>query len=66
MIEQLAKKDTYWRRIAYNICKNKMLADDLVQDMYLALSNVTKEINDFYVIIVIRNIYLLKKKTIVN
>ncbi len=58
MLEQLAKKDTQWRKIAYNICKDKSLADDLVQDMYLKLCESKKEINDFYVIIVLRNLFL--------
>jgi DNA-directed RNA polymerase specialized sigma24 family protein len=34
-----------------------MLADDIVQEMYLKLSNNKKQINDFYVIIVMRNIF---------
>jgi DNA-directed RNA polymerase specialized sigma24 family protein len=58
VIETLAKKDDYWRRIAYNICKDKTLADDLVQDMYLKLQDCKKQINDFYVVIVIRNLFL--------
>jgi len=62
MLEQLAKKDTYWRKIALKICNNKMLADDLVNDMYLALNNCNKEINDFYVIVTIKNLFLQELK----
>jgi len=58
MLEQLVKKDKYWRIVAFRICKDKMLSDDIVQEMYLKLYNNTKEINDFYVIIVMRNIFL--------
>jgi len=58
MLEELAKKDEYWRKVANNICKDKMLADDLVNDMYLKLHDFEKQINDFYVIIVIRNLFL--------
>lgn len=58
MLEELSKKDFYWRKIAFNICKDKMLADDLVGDMYLKLFDCEKQINDFYVIIVIRNLFL--------
>lgn len=58
MLHELAKKDKYWRKIAFNICKDKFLADDLVNDMYLALANCNKEINDFYVIVVIKNLFL--------
>lgn len=58
MLEELAKKDLYWRKIAYNICKDKYLADDLVNEMYLKLHDCKKQINDFYVIITIRNIFI--------
>jgi len=58
MLEELAKKDSYWRKIALNISKDRMIADDLVNDMYIKLHDSTKQINDFYVIIVIRNLFL--------
>jgi len=58
MIEQLALKDSLWRKIALKICKDKMLSDDLVNDMYLKLYDCKKEINDFYVIRTIRNLFL--------
>lgn len=58
MLEVLALKDEYWRQIAFKICKNKYLADDIVNDMYIKLANNEKAINDFYVIIVIRNLFI--------
>lgn len=58
MLEELSKKDIYWRRVAFNICKDKMLADDLVNEMYLKLHDCKKEINDFYVVMVIRNMFI--------
>jgi DNA-directed RNA polymerase specialized sigma24 family protein len=58
MLEELAKRDTQWRKIAFNICKDRELADDLVQEMYLKLADCSKEINDYFVIIVIRNLFL--------
>ena len=58
MLELLAKKDNYWRQIAYKICKDKYLADDIVNDMYLKLSDNEKAKNDFYVVIVIRNLFI--------
>ena len=58
MIEELSKKDALWRKIAINICKDKQLADDLVQEMYLKLYDCKKQINDFYVVIVLRNLFL--------
>lgn len=63
MIHELAKKDSYWRKVAYNICKDKMLSDDLVSEMYLRLADCKKEINDFYVIVTIKNIFLQHIKT---
>lgn len=58
MLDVLCKKDEFWRKTAFIICKDKMLADDLVSDMYLKLFDCKKEINDFYVIRTIRNLFL--------
>lgn len=58
MLGLLAKKDNYWRQIAYKICKDKYLADDIVNDMYLKLADNEKAKNDFYVVIVIRNLFI--------
>jgi RNA polymerase sigma factor (sigma-70 family) len=58
VLEVLSKKDDYWRKIALKICKDKYLADDLVNDMYLKLYNNEKANSDWYVIIVIRNLFL--------
>jgi len=63
MLETLCKKDSYWRQIAYKICKDRMQADDLVSEMYLRLADCKKEINDFYVIITIKNIFLQEIRT---
>ena len=57
ILEELSKKDKEWRKAAYLICKDKMLADDLVQEMYLRLMNRTKW-NDYFVYITLRNIFL--------
>lgn len=58
MLEELSKKDEYWRQIAFKICKDKYLADDLVNEMYLKLYNNEKASIDWYVIIVIRNLFI--------
>lgn len=61
-LNNLCKKDEKWREIAFKICKDKMLADDLVQEMYLKLHN--KDIdNEFYVILTIKSIFLNTLKT---
>lgn len=62
MLEELSKKDKYWRQIALNICKSKSVADDIVQEMYLKLYNCQKQINDFYVILTIRSLFLDTKR----
>lgn len=54
----MSKKDSYWRSIALKICRNKFMADDIVQEMYIKLCDNDKDKNDFYVIIVMRNIFL--------
>lgn len=57
ILEELSKKDKEWRKAAYLICKDKMLADDLVQEMYLRLMDKTKW-NDYFVYITLRNLFL--------
>jgi RNA polymerase sigma factor (sigma-70 family) len=57
ILEELSKKDKEWRKAAYVICKDKMLADDLVQEMYFKLMNRTKW-NDYFVFITLRNLFL--------
>ena len=58
MLKDICKKDKHWRKIANSICKNKSIADDLVQDMYLKVHSITKPINDYYIISIIRNLWL--------
>lgn len=64
MLEQLAKRDKDWRRMAYQICGDRMTADDLVQDMYLKFAEYDKELNDYYIFFAIRSIFLnqIKKR----
>ena len=57
ILEELSKKDKEWRKAAYVICKDKMLADDLVQEMYFKLMDRTKW-NDYFVFITLRNLFL--------
>jgi DNA-directed RNA polymerase specialized sigma24 family protein len=59
MLEKLCKKDKLWRAIAYNICQDSMLADDIVQEMYLRFDRNPKDkVNDYYVALVLRSVYL--------
>lgn len=62
MLEELSKKDSKWRSYALYLTKNKADADDLVQDMYLKLFEYSKQINDFFVIITMRNLFYDNQK----
>lgn len=53
---EISKKDKEWRFFAYMLTNDKMLADDLVQEMYLKIINY-KDVNDFFVKKVIKNLY---------
>ena len=45
--------------MALAICRNKQLADDLTNDMYLQLHKANyKEINDWFIFVIIKNLYL--------
>ena len=57
ILEELAKKDAQWRKMAFQICKDKDLADELVQEMYLKLYNNTNLIKDGYIYTVLRNLF---------
>ena len=57
-INELAEHDTKWRSIALRITGNKMSADDLVQDMYLKLMDKDKDINDYYVTMTLKSIFI--------
>lgn len=63
ILTSLAKKDKYWREVAFKITGNKSLADELVQDMYLKMHNANPEQwNYSYVILTIYNLFKDVKK----
>ncbi len=63
MLEELAKKDKFWRQKALQICKDIDLADEIVQEMYLKFYNKNYTItDDFYIIATLRNLFLDYKK----
>ncbi len=64
MIEQLAQRDGDWRIMAFKITKDKDLADEIVQEMYIKsveFKNVRKI--DWYVYTVLRNLFYDSLKT---
>ncbi len=63
MLKEVLKKHNQWVSIAKQICNNPIDAEDIVQDMYLKLHSINKEINDSYIRMIIRNlVYDLTKK----
>ena len=62
MLEILAKRNEDWRNLAYRICGDYDLAQDLVQEMYIKISEYEK-VNEALVAITIKNLWLdIKKK----
>ena len=57
ILKELSEKDEKWRTIAFHICNDYDLAQDLVQEMYIKLMNRTKW-NDYFVSITIRNLFI--------
>ncbi len=71
MLEELCKSHDKWLRMAMSICGNRDKANDLTQDMYVQLHDVTKEINEWYVYRTIKTLFLMelrenKNKTFVE
>ena len=61
MLDELSKEDKRWRKIALYICKDKSLADDITNDMYIRLYDTGKkysDINSTYVYLTIKSLYL--------
>jgi len=54
---ELAKKDSQWRKMALQICKSKDLADELVQEMYIKLSNRETNVTDGYIFVTLRSLF---------
>ena len=67
MLEDLAKKDKQWRKMALYICNDKEQADDLVQEMYLYFADKKGVYNDSYVYFALKDLFLMtKSKRYVN
>lgn len=59
MLEELAKLDQYWRNVALTICHDPILADDLVNDMYIKMhERQPPKWNKRYVYRTIYNLYI--------
>jgi len=58
MIDKLALNHKQWINYALKVCGNLDDANDLVQDMYLRMYKIDKEVNSSYIYCVIKSIYL--------
>lgn len=58
MLEKLSENHKKWVAIAYNMCKCKDKANDIVQDMYVKMYEVKKDFDDGYIFCVIRSIFI--------
>ena len=59
-LQEISSFDSKWRNYALYLCKDKHLSDDIVQDMYIKLSSVEKDLTEFYVLLTIRSIFFNK------
>lgn len=65
MLQEICKRDKHWRRLALKICGNKILADDIVQEMYLRIHKANpKQVNQSYIFYCLNSVYidLIKKE----
>lgn len=62
MLEKLSENHKKWIAIAYNMCKCKDKANDIVQDMYLKMYELNKSVDDGYIYFVIRSIFIEEKR----
>ena len=57
-LERLSKENDKWQRISLKICGNKQTAQDVLQDAYIKMASVEKEMPDYYFAVVIKNTFL--------
>ena len=62
MLDKLAENHKKWIAIAYNMCKCKDKANDIVQDMYIKMYELNKSVDDGYIYFVIRSIFIEEKR----
>lgn len=57
ILQELSEHNDKWKQIAYYICGDYDLANDLVQNMYIKLMNRT-EWNEWFVRITLKNLFI--------
>ena len=68
-LKYVSKNDKEWRAYVYSICKDRDITHEVVQEMYIKVSTIEKEIDKFYILAILRNSYFnlskkLQKKTL--
>lgn len=65
-LEKLAKKQNYWINYINKFTNNEEVSKEIVQRMYIKMHNVQKEVDDWYVLRTLKNIYFdyLKKENV--
>ena len=61
MLEILSKNNDLWLKMALQICRDEDTAKDLVQDMYLYMSDKQGVFSDGYIYFVIKDLFLQSK-----
>jgi len=62
MLDKIVLNHEKWLKVAVSICKCKDAANDLVQDMYIKMHQVNKEVDDGYIYFVLRSIFIESKR----
>jgi len=57
-LQEIAERDSEWRKIALRITQNKDHADDIVQSMYLKLADKEEDVNDYYIAMTLKSIFI--------
>lgn len=61
-IQKASQNDKLWRYYALKLAGNKNDADEVVQEMYLKVAKIKKEINEFYILLIIKSVFFDQKK----
>ena len=69
-LEEIARQNDKWKDISIKICQDYDIGCDILQLMYLKLSNLNKPITDYYIVLTIRHLYYnylkIQKTTSIN
>lgn len=58
MLQPTSENLALWKKMAFDICKDAYLADDLVSEMYIKLSGYDKPLNNHYIYFTIKHLHI--------